>query len=142
MGDWKWLTAGGLLIVSLGGCGQGPSIQAVTLPPPAMTEGAVVVAGTHLAPSRTYDVGVNTFWAPQLVRSVRTDAAGNVAQTRVEYSCAAVLGAPVNVGFYREDGLEVAQTQVYQSCPEIIQMPLPVAHPEPPAGTYTPRARG
>jgi len=135
MSNWKWLVAGGLLIASLDGCSQGPSIQAATVGPPALTQGTAVVAGTHLAPSHAYYVGVHTFWSPQLVEIVRSDPAGNVAPTSVRYSCAFVIGAPVDVGFYREDGLAVVETAINQSCADIVQQPAPpvapVAQPAP-----------
>jgi len=129
MSNWKWVVAGGLSIASLGGCSQGPSIQAATTGPLAMTEGTLVVTGEHLAPSHTYNVGVHTFWSPELVASVRSDAAGSVAATRVKYTCSFVIGAPVNVGFYREDGLAIVETAVGQSCADVVQPPPPVAHP-------------
>lgn len=129
MSNWKWVVAGGLLIASLGGCSPDPSIHAATVGPQAMTEGTVVVAGAHLAPSQAYNVGVHTFWSPQFVGTVRSNPVGNVAATRVEYSCAFVIGAPVDVGFYREDGLAVVETAVNQSCADIVQLPPRVSHP-------------
>lgn len=130
MSNWKWVVAGGLSIAGLGGCSQDPSIRAAARGPLAMTEGTVVVAGAHLAPSHTYNVGVHTFWSPELVAIVRSDPLGNVAPTRVRYSCAFVIGIPVDVGFYRQDGLAVVETAVNQSCAEVIQPALPVAaHP-------------
>jgi hypothetical protein len=128
MSNWIWLVAGGLLIVSLGGCSPGPSIRAATTGPQAATEGTVVVTGAHLAPSHEYYIGVHTFWSPQLVGVVRSDPFGNIAATRAEYSCAFVIGTPVDVGFYREDGLAIVQTAVNQSCADVVQPPLPVAN--------------
>jgi len=129
MSNWKWVVAGGLLIASLGGCSRDPSIRGATTGPQAVTQGTIVVTGAHLAPSHAYNVGVQTFWSPQLVGAVRSDPVGNVAQTRVRYSCALVIGGPVNVGFYREDGLAVVQTAVNQSCADVVQLPPRVSHP-------------
>jgi hypothetical protein len=128
MSNRKWLVAGGLLIASLGGCSQDPSVYAATAGPPAVTQGTVVVTGAHLAPSQTYYVGVHTFWSPQLVGVVRSDPFGNIAAIRVEYSCTFVIGTPVDVGFYREDGLAIVQTAVNQSCADVVQPALPVAN--------------
>ena len=130
MSNSKWLVAGGLLVASLDGCcGQSPSIRAASVGPLAMTKGTVVVAGTHLAPSRGYYVGVHTFWSPELVATVRSDPAGNIAATRVQYSCDFVIGAPVDVGFYREDGLAIVETAADQRCADIVQLPPRVSHP-------------
>jgi hypothetical protein len=133
MSNWRLLVADGLLLVGLVGCSRDPVIQAATVGPPAVTEGSVVVAGAHLAPSQAYYVGVQTFWSPQFVATVRSDPVGNVAAIRVQYSCAFVIGAPVDVGFYREDGLGVVQTPVNQSCADVVQPPPPVAPPTKPA---------
>jgi hypothetical protein len=129
MSNWKWVVAGGLLIASLVGCSPDPSIRAATVVRQAMAQGTIVVTGAHLAPSHAYNVGVQTFWSPQFVGAVRSDPVGNVAQTQVKYSCALVIGTPVSVGFYREDGLAVIQTLAYQSCADIVQPPPPVAPP-------------
>ena len=129
MSNWKCLVADGLLIASLVGCSRDPSIQAATVGPQAATQGTVVVTGARLAPSQAYNIGVHTFWSPQFVGTVRSDPVGNVAATRVEYSCALVIGAPVDVGFYREDGLAVVQTAVDQGCADVVQFPPRVSHP-------------
>ena len=128
MSNWKCLVADGLLIASLVGCSRGPSIRAATVGPPAATNGTIVVIGRHLAPSRAYNVGVYTFWAPELVGTVRSDPVGNIALTQVRYSCAQVIGIPVDVGFYREDGLAVVQTAVNQGCADVVQFPPRVSH--------------
>ncbi len=129
MSNWKWVVVAGLLIAGLGGCSPDPAIRAEAVRPPVVAVGAIVLAGAHLAPSHPYNVGVRTFWSPQLVGGVRSDPAGNVAPTRVEYSCAQVIGTPVRVGFYRDDGLGIVQTLVDQSCGAPIQSAPPVAHP-------------
>jgi hypothetical protein len=129
MSNRKWLVAGGLLIASLGGCSPDPTIRAATTGPVAVTEGTVVVTGAHMAPSHAYYIGVHTFWSPELVGLVRSDPFGNIRATRVEYSCAFVIGAPIDVGFYREDGLAVVQTTANQICTDVVQPAPPVAHP-------------
>ncbi len=129
MSDWTWVVAAGVLIAGLGGCSPDPAIRAEAIRPPTAAEGAIVLAGAHLAPSQRYNVGVHTFWSPELVGGVRSDPAGNVPPTRVEYSCAQVIGTPVRVGFYRDDGLGIVQTLVDQSCGTPIQSAPTVAHP-------------
>ena len=129
MSNRIWLVADALLIASLMGCSPDPSIRAATVGPLAATEGTVVVTGAHLVPSYPYTVGVHTFWSPQLVGTVRSDPAGNIAPTRVRYSCTFVIGMPVDVGFYRTDGLAVVEIRVRQGCADVVQLPLRVSHP-------------
>jgi hypothetical protein len=141
MRNWKRLVAGGLLIASLGGCSQDPTIRAATTGPQSLSQGRVVVAGAHLAPSHEYYVGVHTFWSPQLVAVVRSDPFGNIPAARAEYSCEFVIGGPVEVGFYRIDGLAVVQTDVDQGCLELVQPAPPVAN-SPAVRGVSPAVRG
>jgi hypothetical protein len=124
---WKRLCAASLLTAGIAGCGQAPSsLDGAMITPRVGSGGAIVMTGSKFAPSTTYNVGIYTVWSPRVIGAVRSDPAGNIPRTVVqyavdqgllEYSCASGprIELPLTVGVYTVDGLGITQLSMDRS---------------------------
>lgn len=106
-----WMSV--ILSTTVAGCTPSPSLRAGLWNGTTYRGPAVVVRGRRLPPMTSYQVGVNTFWSPQFIGIVQSDAAGNVVSQPLTFNCDYIMTSPINVGLYNQDGLAMAQTAIY-----------------------------